>query len=203
MLRNAYRAATRASPAGGNMRTAAGAVTAAPAGVSTVRRPGVVSAQRRPLHASACAQASSKGGAAATRQNAKKNHSWFVTRSLIPSLYSLDGKQAYIEWPLPQLPLRRQMKGRIPISLGGSLKGTRLRFAPYGIAADTGVIYTQFQLDAAKEKAKRVLRGNRQAHIFMRVFANVPRTKKSMGARMGKGKGAIDHFVVRVSKSHM
>ena len=41
------------------------------------------------------------------------------------------------------------------------------------------------------------------AKVYLRVFPHIPVTKKGLAVRMGKGKGAVDHFVSFVRAGHM
>lgn len=117
---------------------------------------------------------------------------------------AIDGSgKRYQEWPLPMLPVKKKFKGRVPVRIGGGQRGNHHRFGPFAIAVRAGVVVHQDALASAKERAKKVLKSQKGAKVFMRVFATIPRTKKSIGIRMGKGKGSISHFVARVPKDHI
>ncbi len=45
--------------------------------------------------------------------------------------------------------------------------------------------------------------GKKGLKIWVRVFPHTPVTKKPLGVRMGKGKGAVDHFVAHVRAGKM
>jgi len=51
---------------------------------------------------------------------------------------------------------------------------------------------TYKQIEACRKSLKRNVDKNES--IFLRVFTNFPVTKKSLGARMGKGKGSFSYW---------
>ena len=88
---------------------------------------------------------------------------------------------------------RKVMKGR---NRGKAQRGFNVSFGDYGLQAlDTGFL-TSRQIEAARiAMTRHVKRGGR---IWIRVFPDKPRTAKPAEVRMGKGKGAPDHWVAPV-----
>jgi len=84
---------------------------------------------------------------------------------------------------------RRQQKGRMK---GNSQRGNQLAFGSLETCWMTGR-----QLEAARVAVTRHMQ--RQGQIWTRVFPDKPITKKPAEVRMGKGKGAPEGFVARVT----
>ncbi|KAI9029364.1 ribosomal protein L10e/L16 [Hyaloraphidium curvatum] len=102
----------------------------------------------------------------------------------------------------PFMPKRRRhrvsQRGRIPFSLGGSERGTRLAWGDYGIRVMATTLLTARQLDAVRVQLRRVTRNIKGVKVHMRVFPDLPMTSKGIEVRMGKGKGSIDYWACRV-----
>jgi len=88
---------------------------------------------------------------------------------------------------------RKQQKGRMR---GKAYRGSDLAFGDWGLKALTSGWITQRQLEAARiAMTRHIKRGGR---IWIRIFPDKPITKKPAETRMGKGKGAPDHWVAVV-----
>ena len=89
---------------------------------------------------------------------------------------------------------RKAHKGRVH---GLAKGGTTLNFGAYGLkAADPGRI-TARQIEAARRALTRHMK--RSGRVWIRVFPDVPVSKKPIEVRMGKGKGAPEFWVARVA----
>ena len=88
---------------------------------------------------------------------------------------------------------RKQFKGRIH---GASKGGTALNFGAYGLKALEPERVSARQIEAARRAITRQMK--RQGRVWIRIFPDVPVTGKPAEVRMGKGKGAIDHWAARV-----
>ncbi len=97
------------------------------------------------------------------------------------------------KWPKAQ-------KGRVPVRTGGSTKGSSVAFGAFGIRVKDGVRITAAQIEACSAQLKRKIKVVKGSKFWLRVFPDIPATKKATGVRMGKGKGAIDHYYCRVPK---
>lgn len=94
--------------------------------------------------------------------------------------------------------LFKAMKGRVPVRTGGSVKGSSLHLGHLGLRLKTnGVRMAAIQLQEASKVIQRQLRGT-GAKFVTRFVCNIPVAKKGNQTRMGKGKGAFDHWAVRV-----
>lgn len=84
------------------------------------------------------------------------------------------------------------------IPTGGSIKGTSLEHATYGLRVLSSVRLTASQLTAAQVAIKRKIKPVKGAECFMRVFPDVPVCVKGNETRMGKGKGGFEYWACRV-----
>ena len=76
---------------------------------------------------------------------------------------------------------------------GIATKGSRLNFGEFGLQALESAWLKNTQLEAARVALTRHVR--RGGKIWIRTFPDKPVTKKPLETRMGKGKGAPDHWV--------
>jgi len=88
---------------------------------------------------------------------------------------------------------RKQQKGRMR---GKAHRGSSLNFGDYGLKTLEPGYITDRQIEAARiAMTRHVKRGGK---IWIRMFPDKPITKKPAETRMGKGKGAPDHWVAVV-----
>lgn len=88
---------------------------------------------------------------------------------------------------------RKAHKGRIH---GVATSGNALSFGEYGLKALEPERVTARQIEAARRAMTRHMK--RAGRVWIRVFPDVPVSKKPIEVRMGKGKGAPEYWVVRV-----
>ncbi|MFM8449763.1 MAG: 50S ribosomal protein L16 [Haliscomenobacter sp.] len=88
---------------------------------------------------------------------------------------------------------RKQQKGRIK---GIAYKGGTVAFGSFGLKATTGGRITNRQIESARIAMTRYMK--REGKVWIRIFPDKPITKKPQEVRMGKGKGAVDHWVAAV-----
>jgi large subunit ribosomal protein L16 len=89
---------------------------------------------------------------------------------------------------------RKAFKGRIR---GVSKAGFELNFGQFGLKAMEPERVTARQIEAARRALTRHMK--RAGRVWIRVFPDVPVSKKPVEVRMGKGKGAPELWVVRVA----
>ena len=89
---------------------------------------------------------------------------------------------------------RKQQKLKMK---GNSQRGNQLAFGSFGIKTLESSWITSRQIEAARVAVTRHMQ--RKGQIWIRIFPDKPVTKKPAEVRMGKGKGAPDHFVARVT----
>jgi large subunit ribosomal protein L16 len=88
---------------------------------------------------------------------------------------------------------RKAHKGRIH---GNAKGGTDLNFGEFGLKAMEPDRITARQIEAARRAITRHMK--RQGKVWIRVFPDVPVSKKPLEVRMGSGKGAVEYYVCRV-----
>ena len=88
---------------------------------------------------------------------------------------------------------RKAHKGRIH---GQAKGGTTLNFGSYGLKAVEPERITARQIEAARRAITRAMK--RAGRVWIRIFPDVPVTKKPAEVRMGSGKGAPEFWVARV-----
>lgn len=74
-------------------------------------------------------------------------------------------------------------------------------FGRYGLKALKSGKLTFVQIEACRKTLKRGLR--KKGSLWIKVFTWVPVTKKSVGVRMGKGKGNISHWIAPIKKGQI
>ena len=84
---------------------------------------------------------------------------------------------------------RKQMKGRMT---GSPERGVNLSFGQFGLQATECCWLQARQIEAARIAMTRYIK--RGGKIWIRVFPDKPLTSKPAETRMGKGKGAVDHY---------
>lgn len=80
---------------------------------------------------------------------------------------------------------------------GNTKRGAELSFGSFGIKTLEEAWITGRQIEAARQAVSRHMK--REGQIWIRIFPDKPVTKKPAEVRMGKGKGAPEYFVARVS----
>jgi large subunit ribosomal protein L16 len=88
---------------------------------------------------------------------------------------------------------RKMQKGRMK---GLSQRGHQLSNGMFGVKALDAVFVTSRQIEAARIAATRYMK--REGQLWIKIFPDKPITKKPLEVRMGKGKGALDHYVAVV-----
>ena len=79
---------------------------------------------------------------------------------------------------------------------GNDNRGTSIAFGSYGLKALEIAWITDRQIEAARIAITRYMK--REGQVWIRIFPDKPVTKKPLEVRMGKGKGALDHWVAVV-----
>jgi large subunit ribosomal protein L16 len=93
---------------------------------------------------------------------------------------------------------RKQQKGR---NRGLALNGNKVSFGDYGLKAVGRGRLTARQIEAARRAMTRhVKRGGK---IWIRIFPDVPVTKKPLEVRQGKGKGNVEYWVAKIQPGKM
>ena len=92
-----------------------------------------------------------------------------------------------------KMKFRKQHKGRIH---GVATSGTYLSYGSFGLKAMSPERITARQIEAARRAISRCIK--RQGRLWIRIFPDVPVSKKPLEVRMGSGKGSPEFYVSRV-----
>ena len=79
---------------------------------------------------------------------------------------------------------------------GLAQRGTKVSFGSFGLKAVTGGRLTNRQIESARIAMTRYMK--REGKVWIRIFPDKPITRKPQEVRMGKGKGALDHWVAPI-----
>ena len=88
---------------------------------------------------------------------------------------------------------RKAHKGRIK---GVATSGATLSFGQFGLKAMEPDRITARQIEAARRALTRHMK--RAGRVWIRIYPDVPVSKKPLEVRMGSGKGAPEFWVVRI-----
>jgi large subunit ribosomal protein L16 len=88
---------------------------------------------------------------------------------------------------------RKAHKGRIK---GAAKGGFTLNFGEYGLKAMQPERVTARQIEAARRAISRYVK--RVGRLWIRIFPDVPVTRKPAEVRMGSGKGSVEFWAARV-----
>ena len=93
---------------------------------------------------------------------------------------------------------KKQFKGKL---IGNTSKGNQIIFGKYAIKVLKETRLTVRQIEAARRTIVRKMK--RLGFLWIRVFPDTPITSKPTENRMGKGKGAVSFWVVKVKKGQI
>lgn len=89
---------------------------------------------------------------------------------------------------------RKMQKGKMK---GNTKRGATIAFGSFAIKTLEEAWITGRQIEAARQAISRHMK--REGQLWIRIFPDKPVTKKPAEVRMGKGKGAPEYFVARVT----
>ena len=93
---------------------------------------------------------------------------------------------------------RKQMKGR---NRGLATTGNKVSFGEFGLQSlELGQV-TARQIEAARRAISRHIK--RGGKLWIRIFPDVPVTRKPLEVRMGKGKGNVEWWAAKVQPGRM
>jgi len=88
---------------------------------------------------------------------------------------------------------RKQQKGR---NRGLASSGNKVSFGEFALKSTSRGQLTARQIEAARRTiTRKVKRGGK---LWIRVFPDVPITKKPIEVRQGKGKGNVEYWVAKI-----
>jgi large subunit ribosomal protein L16 len=88
---------------------------------------------------------------------------------------------------------RKQQKGR---NNGLAHRGSVISFGSFGLKSMESARITSRQIESARIAMTRYMK--REGKVWIRIFPDKPITSKPLEVRMGKGKGALDHYVAPI-----
>jgi large subunit ribosomal protein L16 len=89
---------------------------------------------------------------------------------------------------------RKMQKGKMK---GNAKRGHQLAFGTFGVKTLEEAWMTGRQIESARQAITRHMK--REGQLWIRIFPDKPVTKKPAEVRMGKGKGAPEYFVARIT----
>ena len=89
---------------------------------------------------------------------------------------------------------RKQFKGN---NAGMATRGNTVAFGEFGLKATSRSRMTAREIEAARRAISRSVK--RGGQLFVRVFTDVPISKKPLEVRMGSGKGNVEYWVAKVT----
>ena len=88
---------------------------------------------------------------------------------------------------------RKQFRGRMK---GKATRGSEVAFGEFGLQALEPAWITARQIESARTSIVRHVR--RRGKYWIRIFPDVPITKKPIEVRQGKGKGNVEYWVAKI-----
>lgn len=88
---------------------------------------------------------------------------------------------------------RKQFRGRMK---GKANRGNSVSFGEYGLQTLEPAWLTSRQIESARRAMVRYMK--RRGKMWIRIFPDKSVTQRAAETRMGKGKGAVDHWVAVV-----
>lgn len=88
---------------------------------------------------------------------------------------------------------RKMFKGK---NRGLAQTGNRVSFGEFGLKATERGRVTARQIEAARRAMTRYIK--RGGKVWIRVFPDVPISKKPLEVRMGKGKGNVEQWIAKI-----
>ena len=89
---------------------------------------------------------------------------------------------------------KKVKKGKLPRL---NFKSNSLKFGSIGLKSLESGVITSRQIEAARQAINRKIK--RKGKLWIRIFPSISVTTKPTAVRMGKGKGAVNHWVARVA----
>jgi large subunit ribosomal protein L16 len=93
---------------------------------------------------------------------------------------------------------KKQFKGKLK---GKTAKGFKIKFGKYAIKSLKEVNLTSNQIESSRRIIIKKM--NHLGFLWIRIFSDIPVSKKANENRMGKGKGNISFFVAKVKKGQI
>jgi len=96
---------------------------------------------------------------------------------------------------------KRQQKGKAFNRIYKNIQSNQLFQGSIGLKSlDFGRI-TSKQLETIRQSINKVIK--KSGTVFLNIFPNTPISKKPVEIRMGKGKGAVDHWIFKIKPGYV
>ena len=97
---------------------------------------------------------------------------------------------------------KKQQKGKAFNRINSaSIEPYSLKFGSIGLKALTSGRLTAKQIESVRQSISKIIK--KQGHLRINIFPDTPISKKPIEVRMGKGKGAVDHWVFKVKPGYI
>lgn len=96
---------------------------------------------------------------------------------------------------------RKRQRRTSKTLMGKALSGNMVSYGEYGLMSLSNYYITARQIESARMTIARHVR--RAGKTWIRIFPDIPVTKKAAETRMGSGKGSVDHWVCAVRRGHI
>ena len=83
-----------------------------------------------------------------------------------------------------------------PTKVGTATRGITVAFGSHGLKATTASRITSNQIESARKAITRAI--GKTGRVWIRVFPDMPFTKKPAEVKMGKGKGDIEGYCAKI-----
>ena len=93
---------------------------------------------------------------------------------------------------------RKMQKGK---NRGLAVRGSKVSFGEFGLKAISRGRITARQIESARRAMTRHIK--RGGKVWIRIFPDVPITKKPLEVRQGKGKGNVEYWVAKIQPGKM
>jgi large subunit ribosomal protein L16 len=90
---------------------------------------------------------------------------------------------------------------RNPARISPATRGITVAFGSYGLKATTDGRFTRNQIEAARKAITKHV--GKLGRVWIRIFPDMPFTKKPAEVKMGKGKGELEGYCARVLPGQM
>ncbi len=84
---------------------------------------------------------------------------------------------------------------------GLAVRGSKVSFGEFGLKAISRGRITARQIESARRAMTRHIK--RGGKVWIRIFPDVPITKKPLEVRQGKGKGNVEYWVAKIQPGKM
>jgi large subunit ribosomal protein L16 len=99
---------------------------------------------------------------------------------------------------LKKIKYKKQFKNKL---IGKTSKSFKIKFGKYAIKALKETRLTFNQIESIKSSIFKKIK--HLGHLWIRIFPNIPITKKPIENRMGKGKGNFFCYIVKIKKGQI